>query len=207
MNMTNVNLTGFAASTSSVTVNKEERTDENSNISAGVVEQKTDAFVKEEPTLELGTYEKPKKLSAEQVRQMEEQVYESMIALVEKTLGIQVGKAMSRDEMADALGMGKTPEEAAAAISEDGAWGVNAVATRLMDMAISLSGGDVTKAGMLREAVQKGFEAVGALGELPQVCQDTYAETMKRFDYWIEHGSMEGYVMGRVEVPTAAEVE
>ncbi|MBQ2829732.1 MAG: hypothetical protein IJF15_01725, partial [Oscillospiraceae bacterium] len=53
--------------------------------------------------------------------------------------------------------------------------------------------GDVSKAEMLREAVQEGFEAVGALDSLPQVCQDTYAETMKRFDYWIENGTMDGY--------------
>ena len=45
----------------------------------------------------------------------------------------------------------------------------------------------------MREAIRKGFEAVGDLESLPQVCQDTYQETMKRLDYWESHGSMEGY--------------
>ena len=39
-------------------------------------------------------------------------------------------------------------------------WGVDAVATRLMDMAMALSGGDPSKAELLRDAVQKGFAAV-----------------------------------------------
>ena len=138
---------------------------------------------------------------------MEDQIYESMKALVEKTLGVQVGKSMTAGEMADALQLGKTPEEAAAAIAEDGAWGVNAVSTRLLDMAIQLSGGDVSKAEMLREAVQKGFEAVGMLENLPLVCQETYTETMNRFDWWIEHGTMEGYGEEKEVVSEAAEVE
>ena len=207
MNMTNVNLSGFAASASAVTVNTEENTITAAGVSVNAVELKMDTFQKEEPALELGTYEKPKKLSNDLVEQMEEQIYESMKALVEKTLGVQVGKAMTAEEMAEMLELGRTPEEAAAAISEDGAWGVNAVATRLMDMAIQLSGGDASKAEMLREAVQKGFEQVGALETLPVVCQDTYSEVMKRFSYWAEHGSMEGYGEEKEEVPPAAEVE
>ena len=207
MSMTNVNLTGFAASTSTVTVNREENAITASSASVSEVTLKADSFVKEEPAVELGTYEKPKKLSSDLVQQMEDQIYESMKALVEKTLGVQVGKSMSADEMAEMLELGRTPEEAAAAISEDGAWGVNAVATRLMDMAINLSGGDVAKAELLREAVQKGFEAVDVLEDLPQVCRDTYAEVMKRFDYWVEHGTLEGYGKEDEIVEAAAKVE
>ncbi|MBR6677765.1 MAG: hypothetical protein IKL23_03415 [Oscillospiraceae bacterium] len=208
MNMTNVNLTGFSASAAAVTVNREDGTVTAAAVSVSVVEGKADAFVKEEPALAVGTYEKPGKLSEDLVQQMKDQIYESMKALVEKTIGVQVGKTMTADEMADALQLGKTPEEAAAAIAEDGAWGVNAVSTRLMDMAIRLSGGDAAKAELLREAVQKGFEQVGALESLPEVCQDTYGETMKRFDYWIEHGTLEGYGEETEETVSApAEVE
>jgi len=107
-------------------------------------------------------------------------------------LGIDVS-GMSYGDIASTLGIGTTPETAAAAISEDGMWGVNAVSTRLIDFAMGLAGGDPSKIAELREAVTKGFEAVGDISSLPQVCQDTYAETMKRFDYLEEHGSMEGY--------------
>ena len=100
---------------------------------------------------------------------------------------------MSYGDIANALGIGTTPETTAKAISDDGMWGVNAVSTRLVDMAMRLSGGDSAKIAELRDAVTKGFEAVGALDSLPQVCQDTYAETMARFDYWEANGSLEGY--------------
>ena len=204
MNMNQVNLNGFAANASAVPLGKDENVSAAETLLNGS-ELKTDTFEMQEPSVELGTYEKPKKLSADLVQQMEDQIYESMKALVEKTLGVQVGKSMTADELADMLELGKTPEEAAAAISEDGAWGVNAVSTRLLNMAIQLSGGDASKAEMLKEAVQKGFEAVGALEALPLVCQDTYTETMKRFDYWIEHGSMDGY--DEDAVPPTAEVQ
>lgn len=157
------------------------------------------------------------KLTSEQVEAIEDQLYENMRSLVEKMIGVQIGKnggeddgswkTMTPAELADFLGVGRTPEAAAAAIADDGMWGVDAVSTRLMDMAIHLSGGDVSKAEMLREAVQEGFAAVGALESLPQVCQDTYAETMKRFDYWIENGSMDGYGTTIEDAVDAAEDE
>lgn len=110
-------------------------------------------------------------------------------------LGIDVS-GVSYEEIADTLGIGTTPETAAAAISEDGMWGVNAVSTRLLDFAMGLADGDSSKIAELREAVTKGFEAVGDISSLPQVCQVTYAETMARFDYWEEHGSLDGYGEG-----------
>ncbi len=144
------------------------------------------------------TYEPPKKLSAEQIEKLEQQLHESMRDLAYKMLGAQADKAkrietMSTEELAEVLGMGTTPETAEAAIAEDGMWGVDAVATRLMDFAMQLAKGNPALAGELRDAVKVGFEAVGDIDSLPQVCQDTYAETMKRFDYWEEHGSMDGY--------------
>ncbi len=144
------------------------------------------------------TYQ-PQKLTAEQVDSLKRQVKDSMLALVEKMLGTQAEVAkladgsVDFDALAKQLGMGTTPETAAAAIREGGMWGVDAVSTRLMDMALSLTQGNPELAGEMREAIQKGFEAVGGLDSLPQVCQDTYQETMKRLDYWEKNGSMEGY--------------
>ena len=71
-------------------------------------------------------------------------------------LGIDVS-GMSYGDIASTLGIGTTPETAAAAISEDGMWGVDAVSTRLIDFAMGLSGGDPEKIAELREAVTKGF--------------------------------------------------
>lgn len=147
----------------------------------------------EEEAETAATETKKAALTKEQVAEIENQIYDSMKSLVETLLGIQLNGGESASELAESLGLGTTPEEAAKAISEDGMWGVDAVATRLMDMAIMLSGGDSSKAELLREAVKKGFEEAGGLENLPQVCQDTYTEVMNRFDYWEANGSMDGY--------------
>ena len=75
---------------------------------------------------------------------------------------------------------------AAASIADGGEYSIDAVATRIMDMAKALSGGDTSKIAVLRDAVTKGFEAAGVElgGKLPGICQDTYTEVMSRFDQW-----------------------
>lgn len=75
---------------------------------------------------------------------------------------------------------------AAASIAEGGEYSVDTVATRILNMAKALSGGDASKIAELRSAVQKGFGAAGTKlgGKLPGICQDTYGEVMKRFDDW-----------------------
>ena len=135
---------------------------------------KTDTFTRSESEENI-TYEPPKKLTAEQIDALKRQVQESMQNLAKQMLGQQYEIAKTADgkvdfaSLAKDLGIGTTPEAAAEAISENGNWGVNAVATRLIDMAISLSGGDMSKISMLREAVQKGFAQVGNLEDLPEV--------------------------------------
>ena len=58
-----------------------------------------------------------------------------------------------------------------------------------MDMATSLAGDNPEKLELMRNAVKKGFESAGMTfseitgdDKLPQICQDTYDEVMKRFD-------------------------
>ncbi|MGN0605716.1 MAG: hypothetical protein ACI4JM_04250 [Oscillospiraceae bacterium] len=80
-------------------------------------------------------------------------------------------------------------QKALEAISDGGEYSVDAVATRIMDMAEALAGGDQTKLAMLREAVTAGFsDAAKKLGlkdeEMPDITKETYAEVMNRFDAW-----------------------
>ena len=204
MEIKNMARAGYEINASSAVVSEEKRSGKQPvKVESAAAENsrpaKEDSYTSMEYVADLGEicYTQPKRLSAEQIREMKEQIHESMRQMAYKMLGLQADKVkdMGADELADELGLGRTPEEAAKAISEHGMWGVNAVATRLMDMAISLSDGDSGKAEVLREAVKKGFEAVGVPESLPQVCQDTYAEVMGRFDYWGENGSLDGYVM------------
>jgi hypothetical protein len=70
-------------------------------------------------------------------------------------------------------------------LAEDGYWGAEKTAERILAFAKDLSGGDPTKIELLRDAVIKGFgEAEKLLGELPEVSQRTYELVMKGFDAW-----------------------
>ncbi|MDO5112667.1 MAG: hypothetical protein Q4E65_10210 [Clostridia bacterium] len=95
-----------------------------------------------------------------------------------------------------------TADQATAAIADDGEWGVDAVATRIMDMAVALSGGDTEKAATLKAAVLKGFDQAGAAfgRELPDISQRTKNELLTRFDYWQKNGTMEGYEMAAQDI-------
>lgn len=85
------------------------------------------------------------------------------------------------------------------ALTDDGYWGVDAVASRIMDMAVALSGGDTEKIDLLQDAVDKGFEnaysILGGEGNAPDGTKETKDEINKRFDYWRETGSLDGYTM------------
>jgi hypothetical protein len=77
-------------------------------------------------------------------------------------------------------------EEAKLAISEDGEFGVKAVSDRLVDFAISISGGDKTKFAELKAAIEEGFAAAREVlgGYLPDICNETYHETMRKLEAW-----------------------
>jgi hypothetical protein len=90
----------------------------------------------------------------------------------------QLGGKMEIDEA--------TQLAAQQAIAEDGEWGVEAVANRLLEFAKSLSGGDPSKIEMLRDAVKAGFGAAAKVwgGDLPGISQQTFTRTMELFDEW-----------------------
>lgn len=131
------------------------------------------------------------------VEQIEEQRQAAMTQMISDMLGQQAnasglnfifGKgtsSLSLEELTQA-----DIDEAEASISEGGFWSVDAVATRIMDMAELLAGGDDSKLSVLKDAVIKGFNgAVSQFGfdnldEMPEITQQTYTEVMNRFDKW-----------------------
>ena len=81
------------------------------------------------------------------------------------------------------------PEDAAKAVSDEGEWGVNAVATRIFDMASAIAGNDPEKLETMRAAVEEGFKQAGitwsnatGLDSMPDITEKTYNEIMSRFD-------------------------
>ncbi|MCR5440191.1 MAG: hypothetical protein K6F01_12280 [Selenomonas sp.] len=85
--------------------------------------------------------------------------------------------------------VGTTPEEAQAAISDGGDYSVDAVATRIFDMASTIAGGDPEKLKAMQAAVEEGFKQAGIVwkdeigqDDMPQITKDTHVEINKRFE-------------------------
>ena len=80
-------------------------------------------------------------------------------------------------------------EDAAKAIAPGGAWSVDAVSSRIFDLATTIAGNDPEKLSQMRAAVEEGFKQAGltwkdATGQskLPDISNQTYNEIMSRFD-------------------------
>lgn len=87
----------------------------------------------------------------------------------------------------------ETRAKATEAISENGYWGVNKTAERLLDFAKTISGGDPSKIEMLKTAFKDGFEKAKEAfgGKLPEISQQTFDKVMEGFDAWQNGGITE----------------
>ena len=81
------------------------------------------------------------------------------------------------------------PEDAAKAIAPGGAWSVDAVSTRIFDLATAIAGNDPEKLSQMRAAVEEGFKQAGMTwnkitgqDNMPEISKQTYNEIMSRFD-------------------------
>lgn len=83
-----------------------------------------------------------------------------------------------------------TPEDAQALIADDGYFGVDKTSDRIVDFAISMVGGDVSRLAAIKEGVDKGFkEALDAFGgQLPEISYKTYDAVMQKLDDWAKSG-------------------
>lgn len=71
-------------------------------------------------------------------------------------------------------------------VAPDGYWGAEKTSERLLDFAKALSGGDPSKATLLKDAFKKGFDEIKDMfgDKLPKLCEETYDLTLKKFDDW-----------------------
>ncbi|MBQ6006737.1 MAG: hypothetical protein IJL14_10900 [Selenomonadaceae bacterium] len=98
-------------------------------------------------------------------------------------------------------------EDAAKAIAPGGAWSVDAVSTRVFDLATAIAGDDPEKLAQMRAAVEEGFKQAGMVwkdstgqSKLPEISTQTYNEIMSRFD------KRAGELSGTSTADTAANV-
>ena len=129
------------------------------------------------------------KADAEQRTAQLRSLVESMILKQNKTF--QVG-TLTDEKMYEMLRKGElevSPEVRAQAqkdIAEDGYWGIEQTSERLFSFAKAISGGDVSKAETLIEAMEKGFkQATKSWGDtLPDICQKTLDAATEKIRNW-----------------------
>ncbi len=171
----------------SVVANNQNKTSNSEQFSEG----RYDTFEKspQHTPSESGIYSKES--IVEQLKLSEEQRQEAFNKFIQ---GMVTDQLEASNFSFMGLDLFVTEEDSAKAlesISEGGEYSVDAVATRIMDMAEALSGGDESKLALLRQAVKDGFsDAMGQLGleedEMPEITSKTYDEVMTRFDKWEE---------------------
>ena len=204
-NSYNTSTSTTSTSTTSKASSKATKTSSNDKTSASV---KTDGYESSKNRNVTGLYTKPQhKLTDEQIQSLKDAQAESKKNLIEAlSSALTIGQGSNAFTAASILDgsvfksafcsytcelptLATDPEEAKAAISEGGAYSVDAVATRIMDLATALAGDDEAMLAKMRSAVEKGFgmarstfSRVTGENKLPQICQDTYKEVMNRFD-------------------------
>lgn len=208
-------LTSTAATTVMSTVynpTTTQATDYSATLSTkAITEQSTtayiDTFTKSTSTnTEKATYEKPKKLTQEEIQALQDSERTAKRQFLRKMMMANSIAQISHDSIRSnsvstellqkvfsstdvALPeLATTSEGAEAAISEGGAYSASSVADRIMKMAEALSGDDLETLSQMKSAVEKGFSLAASsfksatgLSTLPQICQDTYAAIMSHF--------------------------
>ncbi len=171
--------------------------------------QKIDTFEKQSATSDSVTYEPIKKLSAEQVEEINRQRMESTVNMVSdsirQTIETQAEQSNvmfngfdltsdSADLLTEIFGSlenalpipATTAEGALANVSEGGSYSVESVSERIMLMATTLSKGNEEMLAEMEKAVVKGFEQAGfniETGEgMPDITTDTYNHVMSQFE-------------------------
>ncbi len=150
---------------------------------------KTDAFVKSKDSDKDSTGIYSRESLLEKLRQAEEQRAKAFQETIKSMITKQ---GQVSNFVFKGVKLTVTEEDRLAAeksIQEGGEYSVDSVASRIMNMAKALSGGDDSKFSILKEAVIKGFKgAASALGkkddEMPDITKQTFNEVMKRFDDW-----------------------
>ena len=117
---------------------------------------------------------------------------QQMMELVERIFGTQARTFETAvSELRSALEDGREvdPEIVAQAqrdIADDGYFGVEQTSRRILDFARAISGGDPSRINVLRDAVERGFQAAERAwgGSLPEISRQTLEAVRQGFDDW-----------------------
>ncbi len=182
-----------AAYTSSATQNVP-----TSNDTASVAEEEAAVYEKSDSTVAKATYKasKPKvdQATIDKLKADAEARYSQLASLVEKLMTKQ-GNTYQYATLGDLMKgvqSGKVPVDAATVaqakkdVADDGYWGVEQTADRIVSFAKALTGGDTGKIEEMRAAIEKGFKAATKTwgDKLPDISSRTYDRVNELLDEW-----------------------
>ena len=92
-------------------------------------------------------------------------------------------------------------EEAAELVDVDGYFGVEQTSDRIVDFAITIADGDISRIEAIKAGVEQGFqEALEAFGGwLPDISHNTYDAVMKKLDAWVSENDHTGTSYNQVK--------
>ena len=116
-----------------------------------------------------------------------QQIMDLILPLVQQQ-GLNLAKVVSGEQRltADPASI----EKAKAAIADDGEFGVQQVADRILSFAKAAIGDDPSKLASFRAAVEDGFKQAADMlgGTLPEISEKTRSNIMATFDQWQTNG-------------------
>lgn len=182
--------TGYESSTSKVSEGQQ-RTQETIDKNSDTVDTAA-VYNKDAGTSDSSKVYKRDTATINRLLEEAQQRQQTLRDLVEKMLLKQGQTLEASEDIYSLLREGKvevdseTRLQAQRDIAEDGYWGVEQTALRLVSFAKALTGGDSSKAEEMISAVKKGFDQATKAwgGDLPSISKDTIDRAIKELEDW-----------------------
>lgn len=127
------------------------------------------------------------KVTIEQLKKESDVAYQNLKRIVEDMLKRQglIFQDLDLESEEDIKIDEEAKIEAQNSIKEGGEYSPDKVSDRVVKFAKAISGGDKSKLGLLRSAIEEGFEeAEKVFGKLPEISYETQDLIMKKLDEW-----------------------
>lgn len=169
-----------------------------SNDTAAVAEEEAAVYEKSDSTVKNATYKasnsKVDQATIDKLKADADARYAQLASLVEKLMTKQ-GNTYQYATLSDLMKgvkSGEVPVDAATVaqakkdVADDGYWGVEQTADRIVSFAKALTGGDTSKIEEMRAAIEKGFKAATKTwgDKLPDISSKTYDRVNELLDEW-----------------------
>lgn len=169
-----------------------------SNDTATVAEEEAAVYEKSDSTVKSATYKasnsKVDQATIDKLKADADARYAQLASLVEKLMTKQSNtyQYATLSDLMKAVKSGEVPVDAATVaqakkdVADDGYWGVEQTADRIVSFAKALTGGDADKIEEMRAAIEKGFKAATKTwgDKLPDISSKTYDRVNELLDEW-----------------------